>query len=116
MTIRTSNTAESIDSDLVRYSKIKKKGYVRLETNMGTLNLELRCDRVPKTCENFLKHCASGYYVGTIFHRSIRNFMIQGGDPTGTGKGDAGNEIDLVCESCMCACVCLSLESNDSSA
>lgn len=83
--------ADIIADDLVRYERVKKKGYVRLNTNMGPLNLELFCDQVPKTCENFLKHCASGYYNGTIFHRSIRNFMIQGGDPT--GKGTGGNSI-----------------------
>ncbi|KAJ8312272.1 hypothetical protein KUTeg_009645 [Tegillarca granosa] len=48
---------------------------------------ELHCEMVPKPCENFIKHCVSGYYRDTIFHRLIRNFMIQGGDPTGTGKG-----------------------------
>ncbi|GBO31436.1 Peptidyl-prolyl cis-trans isomerase-like 2, partial [Araneus ventricosus] len=41
----------------------------------------------PKTCENFIKLSKSGYYENTIFHRSIKNFMIQGGDPTGTGSG-----------------------------
>ncbi|XP_035689946.1 RING-type E3 ubiquitin-protein ligase PPIL2-like isoform X2 [Branchiostoma floridae] len=51
------------------------------------VNMELHCDMVPKTCENFLKHCQNKYYKGTQFHRSIRNFMIQGGDPTATGKG-----------------------------
>lgn len=81
-----------VEEDLVRYERVKKKGYVRLNTNMGMLNLELFCDQVQKTCENFLKHCANGYYNGTKFHRSIRNFMIQGGDPTSktgepTGKG-----------------------------
>jgi len=50
-------------------------GYVRLVTNFGALNLELHCDLVPKTCENFIKHCQNGYYDGTKFHRSIRNFM-----------------------------------------
>lgn len=50
-------------------------GYVRLLTNFGALNLELHCDLVPKTCENFIKHCQNGYYDGTKFHRSIRNFM-----------------------------------------
>ena len=87
MTVRTSNTAESIDGDVVRYKKIKSPAYVQLVTNFGPLNFELHCQYVPKTCENFLKHCASGYYDGTIFHRSIRNFMIKGGDPTGTGTG-----------------------------
>ncbi|PIO32372.1 hypothetical protein AB205_0189110, partial [Aquarana catesbeiana] len=42
---------------------------------------------IPKTCENFIKLCKKNYYDGTIFHRSIRNFVIQGGDPTGTGTG-----------------------------
>lgn len=51
-------------------------GYVRLVMNFGALNLELHCDLVPKTCENFIKHCQNGYYNGTKFHRSIRNFMV----------------------------------------
>jgi len=54
---------------------------------MGALNLELYCDQVPKTCENFIGLCAKGYYENTKFHRSIRNFMLQGGDPSGTGTG-----------------------------
>jgi len=76
-----------LDESAVKYERVKKKGYVRLQTNMGPINLELHCDVAKKTCENFLKHCQSGYYTGTIFHRSIRHFMLQGGDPTGTGKG-----------------------------
>ncbi|XP_050096031.1 RING-type E3 ubiquitin-protein ligase PPIL2 [Anopheles aquasalis] len=79
--------AAIIDDDIVRYERVKKKGYVRLLTNFGALNLELYCEQVPKTCENFLKHCQSGYYNGVLFHRSIRNFMLQGGDPTGVGNG-----------------------------
>ena len=57
--------------------RVKKKGYVRLVTNVGPLNIELHCDYVPKTCENFIKHCASGYYNGTRFHRSIKHFMVR---------------------------------------
>eukprot|EP00457_Paulinella_chromatophora_P019100 gb/GEZN01020655.1/.p1 GENE.gb/GEZN01020655.1/~~gb/GEZN01020655.1/.p1 ORF type:complete len:164 (+),score=18.62 gb/GEZN01020655.1/:102-593(+) len=64
---------------------------VTLNTNLGPLKLELFCDQVPKTCKNFLALCASGYYNGTKFHRSIPDFIVQGGDPTGTGKG--GNSI-----------------------
>lgn len=76
-----------IEEDVLRYERVKKKGYVRLVTSLGSLSLELHCDMVPKTCENFLKHCLNGYYNNTVFHRSIRNFMIQGGDPEGTGTG-----------------------------
>ncbi|CAM6051939.1 unnamed protein product [Sphagnum compactum] len=65
----------------------KKKGYVRMHTNRGDLNIELHCDITPRTCENFITLCERGYYDNVIFHRSIRNFMIQGGDPTGTGRG-----------------------------
>lgn len=65
----------------------KKKGYARIHTTLGDINLELHCDIAPRTCENFLTHAEAGYYNGTVFHRSIRNFMIQGGDPTGTGRG-----------------------------
>jgi len=58
-----------------------------LETNQGTIELELRPDLAPKTVENFATHIKNGYYNGIIFHRIIKNFMIQGGDPTGTGRG-----------------------------
>jgi len=67
--------------------RVDKMGYVALHTNLGALNVELNCKTVPRTCENFLTLCGIGYYDGTIFHRSIKNFMIQGGDPTGTGTG-----------------------------
>ncbi|CAH1802314.1 unnamed protein product [Owenia fusiformis] len=83
----TQHESAIIDEDVVRYKYVKKKAYVRIITNKGMLNVELHSDMVPKTCENFLKLCQKGYYNGTIFHRSIRNFMIQGGDPTGTGTG-----------------------------
>ena len=56
-----------------------KKGYLRLHTNLGDLNLELHCDIAPRTCENFILLAESGYYTGTKFHRLIKNFMIQVG-------------------------------------
>lgn len=56
---------------------------VTLHTNLGDVKLEVYCEEVPHTAENFLALCASGYYNGTLFHRNIRGFMIQGGDPTG---------------------------------
>ncbi len=60
---------------------------VVFETTLGNVELTLRPDVAPKTCENFLALVAKGYYDGIVFHRVIRNFMIQGGDPTGTGSG-----------------------------
>ncbi len=57
--------------------KPKKKGYMRLHMNLGDLNLELHCDIAPRACENFMILADSGYYTGTVFHRSIKNFMIQ---------------------------------------
>ncbi|EFJ48415.1 hypothetical protein VOLCADRAFT_101939 [Volvox carteri f. nagariensis] len=60
---------------------------VTLHTNVGDLKLELFCEQAPRACENFLALCASGYYDAVHFHRNIKGFMIQGGDPTGTGKG-----------------------------
>jgi len=87
----TKHEAAIIKEDTLRYERIKKKAYVRILTNYGLINLELYSDMIPKACENFLKHCQNGYYNDTIFHRSIRNFMIQGGDPDGTGTG--GNSI-----------------------
>lgn len=69
--------AAILDDHIVRYERVKKKGYVRLNTNLGPLNIELYCDVVPKTCENFMRHCQNGYYDGTVFHRSIKNFMVR---------------------------------------
>jgi len=60
---------------------------VTMKTNLGSMKIELFCDLVPKTAKNFLALCASGYYDKTKFHRNIKKFMVQGGDPTGTGKG-----------------------------
>jgi cyclophilin family peptidyl-prolyl cis-trans isomerase len=58
-----------------------------IQTNMGTIEIELYGDKAPKTVENFTGLANKGYYDGIIFHRVIDNFMIQGGDPTGTGRG-----------------------------
>lgn len=58
-----------------------------LQTNKGTIRFELLEDVAPKTAENFRLLAERGYYDGIIFHRVIKGFMIQGGDPTGTGRG-----------------------------
>jgi cyclophilin family peptidyl-prolyl cis-trans isomerase len=61
-----------------------------MHTNHGAIDLELFDDDAPKTVENFRKLAADGFYDGVIFHRVIKDFMIQGGDPTGTGTGGPG--------------------------
>lgn len=63
------------------------KENVVFETNQGEIEFRLYDDATPKTCENFRGLVKRGYYNGIIFHRVIPNFMIQGGDPTGTGRG-----------------------------
>ncbi|MDI6802561.1 MAG: peptidylprolyl isomerase [Bacteroidota bacterium] len=60
---------------------------VVMETTMGTIEIEMFVKETPKTVENFIGLARKGYYNGIIFHRVIDNFMIQGGDPTGTGRG-----------------------------
>ena len=60
---------------------------VILETNQGEIEIKLMPEIAPKACENFTKLAEKGYYDGIIFHRVIKNFMIQTGDPAGTGRG-----------------------------
>jgi len=61
-----------------------------LHTNHGAIEIELFDDDAPKTVENFRKLAGDGFYDGVVFHRVIPDFMIQGGDPTGTGMGGPG--------------------------
>ncbi|MCU9612768.1 peptidylprolyl isomerase [Caldibacillus lycopersici] len=58
-----------------------------MKTNHGSIKIKLFPEYAPKTVENFVEHAKAGYYEGIIFHRVIKDFMIQGGDPTGTGMG-----------------------------
>ena len=67
--------------------KNEKNPLVTVHTNLGDFTLELFLEVAPKTVENFVTHAKNGYYNGVIFHRVIEDFMIQGGDPTGTGMG-----------------------------
>lgn len=60
---------------------------VEMVTTMGSIKIKLFPDQAPKAVENFIKHGEDGYYEGVIFHRVINDFMIQGGDPDGTGRG-----------------------------
>ncbi len=68
-----------------------KKNYrARMETDNGTMVIQLFADKAPVTVNNFVFLAREGYYDGVIFHRVIGNFMVQGGDPTGTGRGGPG--------------------------
>jgi len=67
--------------------KMPKKPIMVFETNQGTFEAELMPAIAPKACENFIRLAEKGYYDNTIFHRVILKFMIQGGDPEGTGRG-----------------------------
>lgn len=66
---------------------------VELQTTMGTMKIRLFDDKAPKTVQNFKDLVNKGFYDGTVFHRVIKNFMIQGGDPKGTGTGGPGYTI-----------------------
>ncbi len=63
------------------------KPKIKIKTSEGEIEVTLKPDVAPKACENFLTLAKKGYYNGVIFHRVIKDFMIQGGDPTGTGSG-----------------------------
>ena len=65
-----------------------------LHTNHGAISVELFADDAPTTVENFVRLAEEGFYDGVIFHRVIPDFMIQGGDPTGTGSGGPGYQFE----------------------
>lgn len=67
--------------------QLKEKNMVTLETSQGIIEIRLFPEAASKACENFIGLAEKGYYDGLTFHRVIKKFMIQGGDPTGTGTG-----------------------------
>ncbi|CAK3811912.1 Peptidyl-prolyl cis-trans isomerase-like 2 [Lecanosticta acicola] len=86
----STSTERAIMSDeeyMLKPKRVKQKGYVRLSTNLGDMNIELYPEYAPKAVWNFIQLAKRGYYKGVSFHRNIKNFMIQGGDPSGTGRG-----------------------------
>ena len=70
-----------------------KNRVARMETNKGVIRIEMFEDKAPITTKNFIDLASKGFYDGVIFHRVIDGFMIQGGDPTGTGRGGPGYKI-----------------------
>lgn len=74
---------------MLKPRRVKQKGYARIRTNHGAIDIELLPEFAPRAVWNFIQLAKTGYYTGVTFHRNIRHFMLQGGDPTGTGKGGA---------------------------
>ncbi|KAJ5098670.1 Peptidyl-prolyl cis-trans isomerase-like 2 [Penicillium argentinense] len=72
---------------MLKRGRVKGKGYARLDTTAGHLNVELYAEYAPKAVWNFIQLAKKGYYKDVTFHRNIKGFMIQGGDPSGTGRG-----------------------------
>ena len=72
----------------------KKKYFVTMETTKGPIEIQLFPEHAPKTVNNFVFLAREGYYDGVTFHRVISNFVIQGGDPTGTGMGGPGYKFE----------------------
>ena len=73
---------------------VKKSYRARMETNRGLIEIELYPQYAPKTVNNFVFLARQGFYDGVKFHRVISNFVIQGGDPTGTGRGGPGYQFE----------------------
>jgi cyclophilin family peptidyl-prolyl cis-trans isomerase len=72
----------------------KKKYTARIKTGKGDIVVQLHADKAPKTVNNFVFLAREGFYDNTTFHRVIKGFMAQGGDPTGTGRGGPGYQFD----------------------
>ena len=83
----TKTADKSSELSTVKSDESNSKDIVILETSQGTIELKTFPKIAPLAVENFRTHAANGYYDGLIFHRVIKDFMIQGGDPTGTGTG-----------------------------
>ncbi|KAL7552833.1 hypothetical protein ACHAWF_016077 [Thalassiosira exigua] len=87
---RLATKEEIITTQCEQLRRLKKKGMVRMFTNKGAMDVEVHCDVVPRTAMNFLLLCEQGEYDGSKFHRSIPNFMIQGGKKPGSKGEDGG--------------------------
>lgn len=85
--------SDNVSEEVAKLEDTNMNTIVELETNLGVMKLQLYDDKAPKTAKNFRDLVEKGFYDGTIFHRVIKNFMIQGGDPTGTGMGGPGYKI-----------------------
>jgi len=89
----TTTTDATDEPNNLTEEKMEPNRHAVIETNMGTMELELFEQRAPITTKNFIDLAEKGYFDGIVFHRIIDGFMIQGGDPTGTGRGGPGHTI-----------------------
>ena len=100
MSVATNNERALLSAEQIleqRYADLRKrkaKGYVRLHTTLGNINLELHADLTPRTAHNFMELCERGYYKDTIFHRVIPGFMVRA-DPRRTSAKPGGGKLDL---------------------
>ncbi|KAJ3415621.1 Peptidyl-prolyl cis-trans isomerase cyp8 [Chytridiales sp. JEL 0842] len=83
----TSNKNAEISEEAYLINHVKENGLAQIKTTFGTLGVELYCRQAPRTCYNFIMLAKTGFYKKVPFHRLIRGFMVQTGDPTGTGRG-----------------------------
>lgn len=83
---------ETIDNNIIEENQMTTK-IAEIHTNKGIMTFELFTEKAPITTENFINLSNKGFYENVIFHRVIQDFMIQGGDPTGTGRGGPGYTI-----------------------
>lgn len=82
-----------VAAQIMTGEKMKKNRHAIIETDLGTIEVELFEDKAPNTTKNFIDLANKGFYDGIIFHRVISGFMVQSGDPTGTGMGGPGYKI-----------------------
>jgi len=81
------------DFDWTYIENLQNRKFITIKTNKGDIKIELLPDAAPFTVMNFLKLAENNFYDGTVFHRVVSNFVIQGGDPSGTGYGGPGYSI-----------------------
>lgn len=98
---QTANSTETKEDKKMSWDKppemqidAKKKYTAKMETSKGTIEIELNAAETPKTANNFVFLARQGFYDGLTFHRIVKDFMIQGGDPEGTGSGGPGYKFD----------------------
>lgn len=84
---QSAETASAINYPQLDKEVAENEELVEMKTSMGSIKIKLFPEHAPKAVENFMVHAEEGYYDGLVFHRVIENFMVQGGDPTGTGGG-----------------------------